>query len=193
MSAPTRSTATIMCADAVLTEHVHRVAEVVRASGARVVGTVGDCTLVAFGSASAAVSAGVELQQTLGGWMPALPIRIGLCTGDVEGTEGVCSGAPLRIAAELFARARPGQILVNNVVRWLAGNAAYTHMGFADAEGDEASIEMFAVEGQPLTSRGTDHVAVQHRVLPLPAALATTPRQRLVGRESEWAELGEAG
>src|SRR3954447_18612353 len=102
MSAPTSSTATIMCADAVLSEHIHRVAEVVRSSGARVVSTGRDCTVVAFESASAAVSASIELQQTLGGWMPALPIRIGLCTGDVQWTDGVCSGTPLHVAGELL-------------------------------------------------------------------------------------------
>src|SRR3954468_1818981 len=168
MSAATTSTATIMCADARLSEHVHRLADVVRSCGARVVSSGSDSTVVAFESASAAVSASVELQQTLDGWMPALPIRIGLCTGDVEWTDGVCSGAPLHIAAELFARARPGQILVNNVVRWLAGNAAFTHMGFADADGDgdgdDASVEMFAVEWQPFAAAGTDHVATEHRV-----------------------------
>src|SRR5215213_9750630 len=124
MSAPTSSTATIMCADAALSEHIHRVAEVVRSSGARVVSTGDAFTVVAFESASVAVRASIELQQTLGAWMPALPIRIGLCTGDVEWTDDVCSGVALRNAAELFNRARPGQILANNVVRWLAGNAA---------------------------------------------------------------------
>src|SRR3954447_4671963 len=107
MTAATTSTATIMCADAVLSEHVHRLAEVVRSCGARVVSSGADSTVVAFESASAAVSAGVELQQTLGGWMPALPIRIGLCTGDVERTGGVWSGAALRIAPRLFTPARP--------------------------------------------------------------------------------------
>src|SRR4051794_21491702 len=180
-----------MCADAVLSEHIHRVADVVRASGARVVTTGADSTVVAFESASAAVTASVQLQQTLGGWMPALPIRIGLCTGDVEWTDDVCSGPALRIAAELFARARPGQILANNVVRWLAGNAAFTHMGFAEADG-EPPVEMFAVEWQSVSAAGSNSVATHHRALPLPAALCTAPRQRLVGRESEWAELAEA-
>ncbi|HZX55593.1 MAG TPA: AAA family ATPase, partial [Ilumatobacteraceae bacterium] len=197
MSAPNSSTATIMCADAVLSEHIHRVADVVRASGARVVATGADSTVVAFESASAAVTASVQLQQTLGGWMPALPIRIGLCTGDVEWTDDVCSGPALRIAAELFARARPGQILANNVVRWLAGNAAFTHVGFTEPDGDDASvemftIEMFAVDWEPLGIANTEHVLSGHRTLPLPAALCAAPRQRLVGRESELAELAEA-
>src|SRR4029078_8789508 len=111
-----------MCADAVLAEHVHRVADVVRSSGARVVSTGGATTMVAFESASAAVAAGIELQQTLAAWVPALPIRIGLWTGDVEWTDGVCTGPPLRIAAELFARADAGQIPVHNARRRLAGS-----------------------------------------------------------------------
>src|SRR3954462_4770605 len=166
MSAPNSSTATIMCADAVLSEHIHRVADVVRASGARVVATGADSTVVAFESASAAVTASVQLQQTLGGWMPALPIRIGLCTGDVEWTDDVCSGPALGIAAEAFNRARPGQILANNVVRCLAGNAAFTHVGFTEPDGDDASVEMFAVEWEPLAAANTEHVAAGHRALP---------------------------
>ena len=50
---------------------------------------------------------------------------------------------------QLFDRARPGQILVNNVVRWLARKCRdYTHVGFAEIDGDddgEMPVEMFAV------------------------------------------------
>jgi len=49
---------------------VHRVADVVRSSGARIVSTGGDTTMVAFESASAALAAGIELQQTLAAWLP---------------------------------------------------------------------------------------------------------------------------
>ena len=192
MNAATRSTSTIMCADAVLAEHVSRVAEVVKANSARVVSNEGSTITVAFDSASAAVAASVDLQQSLGGRVSALPIRIGLATGDVVWTDDGCTGAPLAAAVDLHGRAQPGQILVNNVVRWLAGGGSYTYAGVADIDGLADPVEIFTVGWQPLAPGPEAPVGSDEAVVPLPSALGTASRQPMVGREAEWQLLTDA-
>ncbi len=147
-----------------------------------------DRVIVAFDSAAAAVETSVELQHAC----PAM--RIGLATGDVVWADGGCSGAPVGIAVALFGRAQPGQILVSNVVRWLAASGTsgnYIGVGPVDIEGINEPIETFAVEWQPLVrvpGRGPDGSPS----IPLPAALARAPRQRMVGREAQWSILADA-
>jgi DNA-binding CsgD family transcriptional regulator/tetratricopeptide (TPR) repeat protein len=119
---------------------------------------------------------------------------VGLATGDVLWTGDVCSGTPVGIAAELFARAEPGQILVNNVVRWLAangGSSGYAPVSPMAVEGLDDPVEIFSVEWQPLEPV-PDEAPSEPRSVPLPAALATAPRQRLVGRDAEWHLLADA-
>jgi DNA-binding CsgD family transcriptional regulator len=65
-------------------------------------------------------------------------------------------------------------------------------MGFAEIDGNGEQVEMFAVEWRPLTATTIDLAPVEPRPVPLPAALSNQPRQRLVGREPEWATLSEA-
>jgi len=139
VQAATSSTSTIMCVDAMLTEHAHWISDVARARSARVIETHGDQAIVAFESASGAVAAAVEMQQAVVG---SRLLRIGLATGDVGWIDGSCTGAPVGIAAELFARAQPGQVLVSNVVRWLAASAttgSYVRVGLIEVAGLERS------------------------------------------------------
>ena len=192
MKPVTSSTSTIMCTDAALAEHMHRVSAVVGANSARVIESDATKTVVAFDSASTAVAAGVELQQSLASWLPALPIRIGLATGDVVWTDNGCTGAPLAVAAELYARAEPGQILVNNVVRWLAGDGSYFLVGVADVEGITEPVEIFAVDWHSLTADPEPPLRNGETLVALPAALGTASRQRMVGRDLEWKSLTEA-
>jgi ATP/maltotriose-dependent transcriptional regulator MalT len=187
VTAATSTTLTIMCADAAADERLRGLAS---AGSGRVIEVDDDRVIMAFESAAAAVEAGIELQQS----GPAM--RIGLATGDVRWADGGCTGAPVGIAFELFARARPGQILVSNVVRWLAASGtsgSYVHAGPVEVEGMSENIESFAVDWQPLI-RVPDGALEEadHPAIPLPAALATAPRQRLVGREAEWNILSDA-
>lgn len=193
MQAATSSTSTIMCVDAMLTEHAHWISDVARARSARVIETDGDQAIVAFESASGAVAAAVEMQQAVVG---SRLLRIGLATGDVGWIDGSCTGAPVGIAAELFARAQPGQVLVSNVVRWLAASAttgSYVRVGLIEVEAIDEPVEIFAVEWQPLAPVSVDQGAANDQLsVPLPAALGTAARQRLVGRDAEWNVLAEA-
>ena len=196
MNPTTSSTATIMCADAGVADQVHVLSKVAEANSGRAIETDGVRAVTAFDSASAAVTAAIEMQQALADVRPLTPLRIGLATGDVVWSDGSCVGAPVGIAIELFARGVPGQILVTNVVRWLAASAtsdSYARVGPVEIEGISEPIEMFAVDWQPLARPSENHVADEHQVsVPLPAALATASRQRLVGRQAEWRTLEDA-
>ncbi len=189
------STSTIMCADTAV-EQAHLVSKVAEDYSGRVVGASGARTVTAFDSASSAVAAAIEMQQAMVDERPAAPLRIGLATGDVVWNDGNCCGAPVGIAIELFQRAERGQILITNVVRWLASsgtNGSYGHVGSIEMDGIGEPIEMFAVEWQPLALVPENPAADAHHIsVPLPAALTTAARQRLVGREAEWRMLVEA-
>jgi ATP/maltotriose-dependent transcriptional regulator MalT len=193
MQAATSSTSTIMSADASLAEHAYWVAAVAKSRDARVVDAGGKTMLLGFDSASAAVAAAVEMQQHVAKVLPRQPIRIGLATGDVNWRDGACEGAPVTVADELRERSQPGQILVNNVTRWSAvsGTNSYVSIGALESSGPGGPIEAFAVEWQPIEAVDADE-SMEAPSVPLPAALATASRQRLVGREPEWSSLVDA-
>ena len=196
MNPTTSSTSTVMCADAGAADQIEVLSRVAEANSGRVIEAAGTRTITAFDSASAAVAAAVELQQALADARSATPVRIGLATGDVVWDGDSSVGTPIGIAIELFDRAAPGQILVTNVVRWLAASGtsgSYAHVGPIEIEGADEPIEMFAVEWQPLVRVPVTEVADDQQVsVPLPAALATASRLRLVGREPEWRTLADA-
>jgi DNA-binding CsgD family transcriptional regulator/tetratricopeptide (TPR) repeat protein len=190
----TSSTATILCVDAGVADQM--VSKVADANSGRVIEADGVRTVTAFDSAAAAVTAGIEMQQASVEAQTRAPLRIGLATGDVVWNDGTCVGAPVGIAIQLLDRARPGQILVTNVVRWLAASGtigSYSHVGPIEVDGSMEPIETFAVEWQPLPRASANDAAQEHQIsVPLPAALATPSRLRLVGRQAEWRTLTEA-
>lgn len=196
MTVTTSTTSTIMCADAALADHLRALSDTQPTSSARLIETDALRTIVAFDSASTAVAASVEMQQTAAAMPGQIAVRIGLATGDVDWVDGTCTGAPVLAAVELFDRAQPGQILVDNVVRWLAASGSrgsYTRLGPVELEGADEPIEIFAVEWQRHASLSADEAPGEPIVsVPLPAALATASRQRLVGRDAEWTMLADA-
>ncbi len=108
MNAAASRTSTIMCADGVLGEHIQCITAVAHARSALLIPTSPGALCVAFDSASSAVLAGVEIQQVVAARAAPSAIRIGLATGDVVWNDGVCTGMPVSVAAELRARAEPG-------------------------------------------------------------------------------------
>jgi DNA-binding CsgD family transcriptional regulator/tetratricopeptide (TPR) repeat protein len=190
----TSSTSTIMCADAALIGHAHWVSEIARGMSARVIEAGRDHTIVAFDSASSAVATSVEMQQALSNSSPPTPLRIGLATGEVVWLDGVCTGAPVTVAVALFAHAQPGQILVNNVARLLAANAdtgGYAELEPIDIDGRGQLVELYSVDWRPVAPV-LDAWPDERLSVPLPAALNTPSRQRLVGRDAEWSIMLEA-
>jgi DNA-binding CsgD family transcriptional regulator len=192
--AATSSTSTIMCVDAMPTDHIKWISDVTRAESGRAITTSGDQVVFAFETASAAIAAAVELQQAILD-SPTVAPRIGLATGDVAWSDGMCTGVPLGVAADLCTRARPGEILVSNVVRWLAGSSSgvgYVNVAPIEVEGVSEPVEVFAVGWRPRNRVPQDLAADDQVSVPLPAALSSAARQRLVGRQAEWSVLSEA-
>ncbi|HEX2782577.1 MAG TPA: AAA family ATPase, partial [Ilumatobacteraceae bacterium] len=195
MDAAASRTSTVMCAAVAPAENITFFTELARSGSGVVVDVTTNAALVAFESASAAVAASVEMQRVAASPLIGSPMRIGLATGDVEWSDGTCAGVAVGIASGLLARAAPGQILANNVVRWLAGGATtdgYSPMGPIEIEGLDEPVEAFVLDWQPLEPAADPGVSIEQNGIPLPAGIATVVRQRLVGREPEWQTLDDA-
>ncbi len=195
MNAADSRTATIMCADVHLAEHARCVADVARARSGRMIPSAPGTIVITFESASAAVIAAVEIQQILASAVPGSPIRIGLATGDVVWDGEVCTGAPVSVASALLARAQPGQILVNNVVRWLTSEASgkgYQSLGMVETDGIDGLTEIYVLDRQTAGPVVDVRPSADEPGVPLPAGIATAVRQPLVGRDSEWTVLQDA-
>ena len=125
--------------------------------------------MAAFDSASAAVVAGVEIQQLLASTVPASPIRIGLATGDVVWDGDVCTGSRCVSPPNCWLARLPGQILVTNVVRWLAADASdngFESFGSVEIDGITGPIEIFAVDWKTVRSGRRSPTQLTNRVCP---------------------------
>ena len=103
--------------------------------GGEVVKSTGDGALAVFDGAARAVRCGIELVSTaphLG-----LAIRVGIHTGEVETIAGDVHGLAVHEAARVLAAAAPGEVLVSEVTRVIAGGAglAFGDRGNHDLKG----------------------------------------------------------
>lgn len=95
------------------------IAEQVVKQGGRVVKTLGDGVLALFPTGANGVKAVVELQRLHFKYMlrgakeEAMPIRVGMATGDVEMVAGDCYGDAVNVAARLCDLCGPNQIWAN--------------------------------------------------------------------------------
>jgi class 3 adenylate cyclase len=89
------------------------------AQGGRVVKTLGDGVLALFPNGQSAIGAVVEMQRlhtaamARGPKEAALPVRIGVASGDVEMVSGDCYGDAVNVAARLCDLSGPNQIWAN--------------------------------------------------------------------------------
>lgn len=94
--------------------------EVCEAHGGRVVKTMGDGVLAVFPQAGSAIDAVVQLQRShqqsslQRSLREAMPMRIGVATGDVEVVDNDCYGDAVNVAARLNDLAGPNEILVES-------------------------------------------------------------------------------
>src|SRR5262245_23594182 len=108
-------------ADKLFLDHARRLTSIVERHGGRVLKTAGDGIMAAFDSASEAVAAAIDMQRAVHRQGEEVRIRVGVAAGDVSWEDNDCFGLPVITAARLQAAAEGGQILVSQVVRWLAG------------------------------------------------------------------------
>jgi class 3 adenylate cyclase/tetratricopeptide (TPR) repeat protein len=175
-------------AEQVRRQHDRLLADAIGASRGRLVKNLGDGVMATFGGASDAVTAAVRIQHALGrhnrlGAPARLEVRVGVSAGDVTFDEGDCFGTPVIEAARLCAAARGGQILVSEVVRWLAGSVGghdFTPLGALTLKGLPAPVLACEVMWAPLAVSS----------VPLPPLLTEIGRI-FVGRERELDRLAQ--
>lgn len=112
-------------ADEVRRRHDEALRAAVASHGGVTVKGLGDGIMATFGSATAAVSAAVDMQRAVArvnrrGRVEPLAIRVGVSAGDVVWEEADCFGEPVIEAARLCDAAQGGEILCSDVVRALA-------------------------------------------------------------------------
>ena len=114
---------------ALLTQHNRILREQLARHGGHEVKAVGDGFMVAFASATRALSSAVDIQRAFAAYNQGrgeepINVRIGLNTGESIEEEGDYFGTAVTLAARITARARGGQILVSEVVRSVVGSLA---------------------------------------------------------------------
>ena len=108
-------------------EHDRRLRDVIAVHGGQEVKALGDGFLTVFESAGAAVACAGDVQRAIDrqahrGPVP-LAVRVGIGAGDVAWEGDDVFGTPVVEAQRLCAAAGPGEILVTDAVRLLAGTA----------------------------------------------------------------------
>ncbi len=162
--------------------------EAVHRHGGEVLRTMGDGLVVVFTlSAAAAVASAIDMQRAVDRMgrddpLLRLQIRVGISVGEASRLDDDWSGTPLFEAARLESKARPGTILVNDVVRVLLGNRGgfeFTPVGALELKGFPEPLPASEVAWEP--DPGSPDV-------PLPSALESSAWP-LVGRADEMARL----
>ena len=134
---------------AVVHAHLDLVGRLINETGGTLVKSLGDGTLSAFPSVSAALQAAIRIQRENAALTaePNLRLRVGIHTGDVVQTDGDFFGTVVNKAARVAAAAAPEQICVSDATRVMVGgnkNFAFT---------DTASVPLKGLEGEHLIHR----------------------------------------
>jgi len=133
-------------AQEVMRTHNARIREcLARHSGGEIKHT-GDGIMASFPSAAAAIECAVDIQRAfardLESEMDAgrlIRVRVGLNAGEPVAEEGDLFGTAVQAAARIAGRARPGEILVSDVVRQLAAGK-----GFAFGDQGRVALKGFS-------------------------------------------------
>jgi class 3 adenylate cyclase/tetratricopeptide (TPR) repeat protein len=181
-------------ADELREEHFGLLRQAIASTGGQEVKNLGDGLMVAFGSASGAVSCAVAVQQLFerryGQAEQGLHVRIGLGAGESTVKDGDYFGMPTVEAARLCAQAPADGILISALVKALAGRCEgveFVSAGLLELKGLPEPVEAFSVSWAPLGEEAS--VAGGW---PLPAVLRSVPPVAYVGRVEERAAIEEA-
>ena len=173
-------------ADDLRRAHDAAVREALTTHGGTEVKALGDGFMIVFPAAAEAVTAAVEIQQSIDRLArrrgATLQVRVGVSAGDVVWEGGDCFGTPVVEAARLCDDAEGGQILVSEVVRLLAGSRGthrYQPVGPLELKGltEPLAAAEVAWEAEPAVG--------------LPTALTVAEQIPFVGRRAERARLAK--
>ena len=172
-------------ADALRQEHFSELRQALAATEGLEVKNLGDGLMAAFSGTAAALSCAVAMQQAVdrGNRRRSVPVglRVGISSGDVTVEEGDYFGEPVVEAARACAVCAPGQILVTDAVRTLAGRRSPQQLvdrGEHDLKGLPDPVRLWSVHWDPIAGATG---------IPLPDRLATlsTGPFGFVGRRDE--------
>lgn len=163
--------------------------QAVAGHGGTIVKSLGDGIMATFEGAAHGIAAAIEIQARIrdrNTRHPEISIRIGVSTGDVSTSDdGDHSGTPVVEAARLCGAARPGQILIADVVRVLAGSRStddLVELGAREYKGLPSPLVTWEVRWDTATAP----------VAELPMALRYDDGLPFVGRVQERARLDGA-
>ena len=143
--------------------------------------TMGDGCLITYPGASEGVAAGLELVDAinrLGRQIPGLRLRVGIAVGDLTEEDGDVFGDAVVLARRVCDAATPGQVLVTDVVRALAGsrgNFAWQRVGDLFLKGIDEPVPCSV-------ARESSALEPEHR---LPRTLRTRSGEFFVGRAAQ--------
>jgi class 3 adenylate cyclase/tetratricopeptide (TPR) repeat protein len=175
-------------AEELRTEHFGLLRGALERTAGREVKNLGDGLMVAFDSAAQSLACAVAMQQALDARnrraAERLGVRIGVSVGDTTVQDGDYFGEPVVESARLCAHAAGGQIVVNALVRHLAGSRDghnFRSLGSLQLKGLSESVPAFELQWEP---------AVGGKIA-LPERLRELPPTGYVGRVAERARLDE--
>ncbi|HUY66087.1 MAG TPA: adenylate/guanylate cyclase domain-containing protein [Acidimicrobiales bacterium] len=179
-------------ADDIRRGHFSILRQAIAETGGTEVKNLGDGLMVVFGSASAALTCGVAMQQGVEldnrRGQDSVGLRVGLSGGEVSKEDDDYFGDPVVEAARLCSTCEGGQVLAADVVRLMAGRRSphqYRALGELTLKGLPDPVEIIEIVWEPL-GRADSDIAV-----PLPGRLAVCPGVGVVGRQTELATLTE--
>ncbi|MET0826527.1 MAG: AAA family ATPase, partial [Acidimicrobiales bacterium] len=159
--------------------------EAVERHGGEVLRTLGDGLITVFPqSVAGSLSAAVDMHRAIDRMGKADPllrlqIRVGVSVGEASLMDGDWTGTPIFEAARLESKARPGSILVNDVIRVLIGTRGgfeFTPVGALELKGFPEPLPACEVAWEP--DPGLPEV-------PLPSALEVGLDWPLIGRADD--------
>jgi len=175
-------------AEELRTEHFGLLRGALERTAGREVKNLGDGLMVVFSSASQALLCAAQMQQAVEARnrraKEQLGVRIGVSLGEATVENGDYFGEPVVESSRLCAHAAGGQIIVNTLVRQLAGSRdghRFRSLGGLELKGISEPVEAFALQWEPIT---------EGRIA-LPERLHELPPTGYVGRVAERARLQE--
>jgi class 3 adenylate cyclase/tetratricopeptide (TPR) repeat protein/KaiC/GvpD/RAD55 family RecA-like ATPase len=180
-------------ADQLRRAHFSMLRQAVAETGGTEVKNLGDGLMVVFGSASAALSCAVAMQQRVERHNRdselSVGLRVGLSIGEVSREDHDYFGDAVVEAARLCAACGSGQVLAAEMVRGMAGRRSRHQcrsVGELALKGLSDPVSTVEVVWDPIV--GTD----SGTVISLPARLGVRPAVGVVGRGAETSSMVDA-
>jgi class 3 adenylate cyclase/tetratricopeptide (TPR) repeat protein len=175
-------------AEELRTEHFALLRGALERAGGIEVKNLGDGLMVVFSGAAQSLACAVAMQQAVEARNrraeEKLGVRIGVSVGDATAEGGDYFGEPVVESSRLCAQAEGGQIIVNALVRQLAGSRdghSFRSLGGLELKGLSEPVQAFELQWEPAAIVG----------IALPERLRELPATAYVGRVAELARLTE--